>query len=1434
MVGMTVQSFTTDTDWDRTRLLIDDADWDTANIAFTLEIVGHNTDTVARDVSIVDTGGTVYATITIPANTAAVDRVRLRSSAFSLNAGATTYLIRVKLTGSISQVNVTMAGIHCVLTNATRAVPRFLLTGVTDVGTSQNSFIDRNNSASFLDLDINKGGRFLLTKANYGDTVAVWGMGACVRASSGGDIDIAAVNFTDSTQVATLGQKAGNSSPVYEEFTWAESAANFDDGDEIWIQMERSTGGGFTEISRAELFVKLTSLQDTETHFPLPHGDIGILLDRNFTENRLLFTEGSYDSIDDVIWEVSAGIASGDSFNVRLIDAGTNDSGTSGSAISSLFFDGATTRKRNTGLSLSDTDRHFAFADETVTASLALGLGRLILVISGFPVVTQNIPVETLALADAPERPVSFDAELLDASDALALTEAPAAPAVFDLETLPVPDESLALVDSPLAPVVSKALVLQAADTLGLADSASFLKGPDFSPLSLTIAEMKLDQGTQFLAGKGVRHPARYYRGRVGSYGRVVRSIPLPVGVPQIGDAEIELVDTDAEFRKLFAEVPPQNREITLKVGPEEESERLFDFVFTGEITGASFPPGLAKLSLRDKSWRFLDQETQPLLTRRNFAPSATEPLFSRNLRQRTEGSFIDKEVFSPIVHGQVRATGDQIGAMNAVRINDTRWNLTRTAIPHAAISVFRKQAGEDEFTAFSGFTVVEETKTIDDIEYTFTHIDIPPEEDDEGTEVRWTGDGMTLDGTKEGAISRNGAVNIRLYLEQIVRKAPGELNSASFTETAELLDAVETGGPSLGLLFDGATIAASTHGQVLTRMLQSCGCVLFLDKRGLISITYISQVPVNPPVLDDVQDIYLKSETHSLPDPVYTDIDMSYARNFATQDWGAEDPLGNPAALAAFGREERFALNIWFVRDAFTAAKLASDLLTWTDTESMRITFTIPGHRRTSLIELGQSNAITSYSGIDQSGGGYIGRPFLVIGTSFDLDTKDLQVTAISRVQPIEGQGFVDGVVTNDARFGPHYFASANFFAVFRDKADDTRLFVQGSSNWGQSWSEVDSANAPSYSSDILAHDSTPDRRNAKKLLIVTQTLDGVVDFHQFDMAARKWDVTKRNVWPSVSGFANLVSNQYMAQVERSRNSSRIAVFFFRQSDPNASGQFGGIRGRTAWAYSDDEGLSWTSPADIGQNTGEQSPFGELYDYQGGRVAAALSGGFHFWYTRLPGDFTRSTEDSYHRTARSSGSLTGEVRWHLSSLSFFAAPYNYGLIGEEIDEDGKLQLHVPIKGDLGGDFTKAESSNQMSSQLNLALLGDGVLAQGASESFGNYPMARIQFIKGEAHYMAAHRRPGSFDGWSFHNTTGGFVDGADRIGPFYDESGQNLNNAGFLLIDLVGQLWIATFQESRDTLQQFYFTLWPLTRLPRPESFDTAALEQAVADQGG
>ena len=184
-------------------------------------------------------------------------------------------------------------------------------------------------------------------------------------------------------------------------------------------------------------------------------------------------------------------------------------------------------------------------------------------------------------------------------------------------------------------------------------------RGEAYAARTLVLATIELDSGTLYRAGKPVRHPTRYYQGKVKSWGTVTRSMPVPVGVPHVGDALVEVVDTDGELRRLMAGTPPQGRTVTLKIGPEGGRESLFYTAYTGEIKHVSFPPGLARMALQDKTWRFFDEELPDLLVRREWVPDAAggdpgdpdaaDRWFARNLRKRSKGAGTKKRYFHPL-----------------------------------------------------------------------------------------------------------------------------------------------------------------------------------------------------------------------------------------------------------------------------------------------------------------------------------------------------------------------------------------------------------------------------------------------------------------------------------------------------------------------------------------------------------------------------------------------------------------------------------------------------------------------------------------------------------------------------------------------------------------------------------------------------------------
>lgn len=544
-------------------------------------------------------------------------------------------------------------------------------------------------------------------------------------------------------------------------------------------------------------------------------------------------------------------------------------------------------------------------------------------------------------------------------------------------------------------------------DTFTLADVAplTFIQAPAFSAKTLMLAEIKLTGGTLFRAGKGIRHPTRMYVGKVKSFGSIIRSIQVPSGFAQIGDAEITIVDTDGELRQLMSTTPPQNREIVIKIGGEGESEAIFQIAYTGIIVHATFPPGLAKLRISDNTFKFLQEQLPDLLTRENFTP---DPVFARNLRGRTEGAFDESEIFSPIVFGILDSTDlDVIGSMNAVRLDSTTFNLAQHPIPHGPIRIFikdpdnRPEPDQEFIEQIGGFSIVEVAKTIGGIDYIFTHV-VFGSGQATGFEVRWDGEGMTDTGDQFGTAIRDPAEAILQYLIRIARRDPTtEIDLIGFADAGDAMAVVTTGGPTPGFFCDGAITQRMFHREALARMTRSFGLFLFTDKNGRITIRYISDSDPDRPVIDDVQDIYVKSEMHQLARPIINEVNLQYFRAFSQSSWQGLLTVTDVDAVEALERIESKDLKLFFVRDDFVADRVARDFLQFTNPGSFRIVMTIPGHRRGGEVELAQLFGVTNYSGLDPSGQGYENKEFLIYKTEFRTDTKQLRVHAVARIEP-------------------------------------------------------------------------------------------------------------------------------------------------------------------------------------------------------------------------------------------------------------------------------------------------------------------------------------------------------------------------------------------------------------------------------------------------
>lgn len=1401
-----------------------------------VELNGSNQDSTGREIRIIDLSGpTQVAAVTIPASTGDTTNLKTISAAWASppSSGTKQYAVQVEGSAANDQVYCHSLRIRIVQTGApSSTVAWFPLVADRASSRTENIATDSHNNTAYAQSLASNFCHYLHQASLLSGSAVTARLCATARKLSTFTTHFQTVALHNLTSGNTVTASEVSNGSGSADTTWKHVVSGDISGDSEWVDGEEydcrhKTNNAFSATWVATAWIRFTISDPAavRTWFRIQHDISGTVISDHW--ERTKYVASRYDGPSPALAGTGKENVVGDVHGV-VEDHGTNAGPGSSSPTKQGQVDFTGTKAYAEGTSGTLTDGNYYGGGSDRTDSSTIDLTALFLVVDNVISAAdfQRAASEAFGLSDS-ARMVVYSVKRLSASEALGVGEPGKQAADFGFTALPAVSEAFGLSDEPQAPAGQP--YLSASEALGIVDEPGIpFSGPAYSARTLTIAEISLSQGDRYIASKGVRHPDRFYRGIVKQWGSVVRSFPMPTGIPQIGEAVVEVVDDDGELRRLFGESDPRNSTVVLKDGPEGGSYALFQTIYTGDISGVEFLPGMQRISLLDKSWRWLDEQIPKLLVRRIF----DDALLGRNVREKREGAYREEEVFSPIVIGIVPA-----GSVNAVRLSDTRFNLCRHPVPHSQIALLGRGPDDEDFTSVSA-TITEEVKLIDGIQYRLTHADFSTAQD-ERFELRWGGHGMTDTGLNTGAVIETPAEGFEAFLLRIAGRTADQINDAAFKTAAAYMAAIDTGGPVAGLYVAGSITEALTYGEAATRYLRSFGLVMYLDKQGRISIRMVTDQPETLTDLDDLQDILEKSESHRLANPVYSKIDYQFARNNASGEWIETGTESNANALTQLKRPSEFTLPLWFVADPFTATWVVLDLVQWTDPTAKRIKKSVPGHRRMPQLELAQWVSVTNWSG---PGSGYSQQPFLLTGIRYDVDGRRLELEAITRLQPQAGQGAVKGNPSLDARVGPHYFAHGKFFAVLKDRNDETILNVMASVDWGQNFTIANATGAPVFGSGnrILAHDSVTDRALATRILIVTQTLDGVVELHAFDMSLQQWEFVNRVVWASVSGFENIEFGnsepQFMAQVERSRGAkARIGVFFFRESDPNLSGQFGGLRGRTAWAYSDDDGLTWSTPVDIGKDVDLQSRYGELYSYHGGRIYAGDGDRFHFFYTRLPGDLTRNTPDAFHRTALDSGSLSAETQWILTDLSTFTvpSPYHYGVaaLQYEENEEGELEpwLYVPFNGALNGNWIRVQSGDGLESgptwKGNHFTAGNVILVD-AGDGNTNAPQMTMQSVRGTIHFMGAHHLGLTFKSYSFHNITGNSQ--ADRIGPHYNVL-LGPQHAGFLILDLAGRLWIATLQTSRTVDYEFYFTFWPLSDLPRDAAFDTTAIEALI-----
>lgn len=494
--------------------------------------------------------------------------------------------------------------------------------------------------------------------------------------------------------------------------------------------------------------------------------------------------------------------------------------------------------------------------------------------------------------------------------------------------------------------------------------------------------------GTQNLSDIQVNHPSRTYAAKVLRWGGVDRSIPVPSGLIQVGDAEIELDDTDGSFQGWFNTVSPMRCGAELKLGETGQSESTqFLPIFEAEIAKCRFPLGKAIIKLKDITTAWLDDKIPKLGTKDNFPnqPVGQAEFFWPLIFGRLESPAVDSPVTAP--QGQVEFPPVDMAA--------NRYGVARHEV-YDVLAVFRQRPGDDVFIEvdIAEYNIVTESQAIDGITYTFTYVEFLTGQE-EGTKVRGDVSGVDFRGGFGAMAPVSGElrnpvdhiINLVYYL-LLKETRISRFNVASYTSVRALC-------VTNNIYSDGAIVSEITPREALSQICGSSEIDFFVNKSGEISLALtLDDGAVSLPTISDGADL-LDVSVETPPDEVYNRLHYKFGRNYATGEWNNEYVLDNetdqletsPATI------KETTIELPFVRSEATALLVISNKARFFTLHSDPIEAVIP-IARIADVELAAWLSFTFATTLG------ISRRYKTTGVNLDLD--QLKITVHGRRAPL------------------------------------------------------------------------------------------------------------------------------------------------------------------------------------------------------------------------------------------------------------------------------------------------------------------------------------------------------------------------------------------------------------------------------------------------
>ncbi len=519
-----------------------------------------------------------------------------------------------------------------------------------------------------------------------------------------------------------------------------------------------------------------------------------------------------------------------------------------------------------------------------------------------------------------------------------------------------------------------------------LESAASFI-----NPFALVT--MGLTQGTERAAEFLVRQKTYYFKPNVIAFGSVERNLSgPPPTLPIINGGDLDIADHDRYWRNLLATTTQRNRGVEIKIGFEGRSEQSFPVAYSGLLAQAKFPPGLMRLSMRDRWKRWMTRRIPGWINRLNYP----------NLPDGVESGFF------PIVFGRVFSTSaNPQGQIELPLVDTITHDYAACRGPIQEIIVYRQLPGAEVFSVVSSseYTIVELIEEFENYpDFHNTYVRFTAAQPD-GTKIRADIDGINFRGQFADMPPISGqtidnAVDFLINLEYFLFILEGTtvpFDGDSFRTTWQKLE-------DLNLQFAGAFTEDITFGEAISQICASALLWHYPDRYGRLAVNFVFETDPDRIIYDDDFDILrtgrLRGDESELPidiedvEKTVNQYEYHFAWTPAEQQFSAAEFYNNAPDQAELGEIEPgdSPYQFYFVRDPAVMLYIIQLFSGFTSLRTKIVRFYLSGPKAVANVELTDLVGLKYYAGY---GGPWTNQEVFVIGLKYDLKRHDLLVTA-------------------------------------------------------------------------------------------------------------------------------------------------------------------------------------------------------------------------------------------------------------------------------------------------------------------------------------------------------------------------------------------------------------------------------------------------------